>query len=85
MFVSSGHNIALWTIPLGLAICLRIITHYSSNQYIFPTYFLSIPVVFYIVVAIGGWDFDRLRGAGWIFDVGRSTQPWYKFYTLFGE
>jgi SulP family sulfate permease len=34
-------------------------------------------------VAIGGWSFDDLRDQGWVFDVGKNTQAWWKFYTLF--
>jgi sulfate permease, SulP family len=85
IFFSDGHAIALWIIPLALAILLRIITHRFTHQLIFPTYFFIIPVVFYIIIAIGRWDMETLRAAGWVFDVGKSTQPWYKFYTLFGQ
>jgi SulP family sulfate permease len=30
------HSLALWTIPLGLAIFLRVITHQYHHQLIFP-------------------------------------------------
>jgi len=73
----------LWTIPLFLAIFLRVITHFFHHQLIFPAYFFIIPIIFYIVVAIGGWDFDHLRATGWVFDVGKNTQAWWKFYTYF--
>ncbi|KAJ9092109.1 hypothetical protein QFC21_006975 [Naganishia friedmannii] len=83
VFFANGHAIALWTIPLGLAILLRIITHKFHHQLIFPSYFFVIPCVFYIVVLIGGWKIGHLRETGWIFDVGGVSQPWYTFYTLF--
>jgi SulP family sulfate permease len=35
------------------------------------------------VIAIGGWDLEYLRHAGWIFDVGAEAKPWYQFYTHF--
>ncbi|KAL1405410.1 hypothetical protein Q8F55_009041 [Vanrija albida] len=82
-FFASWHAFSLWTIPLGLAIFLRVITHFFHHQLIFPVYFFIIPVIFYIVVAIGGWSFDTLRASGWVFDVGSNTQPWWKFYTEF--
>ncbi|KAK4687198.1 sulfate permease, SulP family, partial [Tremellales sp. Uapishka_1] len=82
-FFESPHAIALWTIPLFLAILLRVITHFYHHQLFFPAYFFIIPVIFYIIVAIGGWDFQLLRDSGWVFDVGRATQPWWKFYTLY--
>lgn len=85
VFFANGHAIALWTIPLALAIILRIITHRFHHQLIFPSYFFVIPCVFYIVILIGGWSIAHLRQTGWIFDVGGVSQPWYTFYTLFGE
>jgi SulP family sulfate permease len=83
LFFQSTHVIALWTLPLLLAILLRIITHFYHHQLVFPAYFFIIPMIFYITVAIGGWSFDELRESGWVFDVGKDTQAWWKFYTLF--
>jgi SulP family sulfate permease len=83
LFFQDHHAILLWTIPLGLAILLRVITHYQHHQLVFPAYFFIIPIIFYIVVAIGGWDFTHLRNTGWVFDVGSDAQAWWRFYTLF--
>ncbi len=83
LFFDSPHSIALWTIPLALAIILRIITHFFHHQLIFPAYFFVIPIIFYIVIAIGRWDLATLRDNGWIFDVGGNSQAWWKFYTLY--
>lgn len=83
LFFESGHVIALWTIPLALAILLRVITHFWHHQLIFPAYFFIISVIFYIVVAIGRWELQHLREMGWVFDVGTNKQAWWKFYTLF--
>ncbi|WWD17472.1 hypothetical protein CI109_101913 [Kwoniella shandongensis] len=83
LFFESWHVVALWTIPLALAILLRVITHFYHHQLIFPAYFFVIPVIFYIVVVIGRWDMTTLRNAGWVFDVGKNTQAWWKFYTYF--
>ncbi|WWC61703.1 uncharacterized protein I303_104288 [Kwoniella dejecticola CBS 10117] len=83
LFFESGHMIALWTIPLALAILLRIITHFYHHQLIFPAYFFVVPLIFYAVVLIGRWDMGYLRETGWVFDVGQNTQSWWKFYTYF--
>lgn len=83
LFFDNPHDVLLWTIPLVLAILLRVITHFYHHQLIFPAYFFVIPIIFYIVVAIGGWDFDHLRQTGWVFDVGKNTQAWWKFYTYY--
>ncbi|KAF9652510.1 hypothetical protein BDM02DRAFT_3089083 [Thelephora ganbajun] len=77
------HNLALWLPAFSLAVLLRIITHKFHHQLIFPTYFIIIPVVFYIVVGIGRFNLGELREAGWLFTTGGSKDPWYKFYTLF--
>jgi SulP family sulfate permease len=45
---------------------------------------LIIPVVFYIVVLGAGLDLDTLRRDGWLFEVARSEEKWYRFYTYFG-
>ena len=82
-FFESPHAILIWTIPLLLAIVLRIITHFYHHQLIFPAYFFSIPVVFYIVVFAAGLDLDELRRTGWVMDVGGDTEAWWKFYTQF--
>ncbi|WWC70385.1 uncharacterized protein I206_104335 [Kwoniella pini CBS 10737] len=83
MFFESGHVIALWTIPLALAVLLRVITHFHHHQLIFPAYFFVVPLIFYAVVLIGRWDIEHLRETGWVFDVGKNTQSWWKFYTYF--
>ncbi|KAF4622171.1 hypothetical protein D9613_009345 [Agrocybe pediades] len=81
MFMN-GHNLILWTLPLSLAVLLRVITHKYHHQLIFPAYFVFIPIIFYIVVFAAGLDLGALRRSGWIFDMGSSAhEPWYKFYT----
>lgn len=85
LFFESVEAVALWTIPLVLAIALRIITHNFHHQLIFPAYFFLIPIIFYIVVVIGGWSIPHLRAHNWILDAGRESKPWWTFYTLFGE
>lgn len=47
--------------------------------------FVALPIIFYIIVFIAGFDVDTLRAKGWVFDVGESREPWYKFYSYFGK
>lgn len=80
----STHVIALWTIPLALAALLRFITSRFRHQLIFPTYFLALPMIFYIIVAAGQFNLPSLRAQGWIFDMGEaSDDAWWTFYTFF--
>ncbi|CAE6475487.1 unnamed protein product [Rhizoctonia solani] len=83
LYFMNKHNLMLWLPAFGLAVLLRVITHRFHHQLIFPTYFIAIGVVFYIVVAIAGVDLQTLRNGGWVFDVGGSTEPWWHFYTYF--
>uniref|UniRef100_A0A0W0FIS6 Putative vacuole protein n=1 Tax=Moniliophthora roreri TaxID=221103 RepID=A0A0W0FIS6_MONRR len=80
------HKLALWTIPLALAVLLRIITSKWKHQLVFPIYFVIIPVLFYIIVAAAQLNLGELRHAGWLFDAvasanGGGEEEWYKFYT----
>ncbi|KIK64222.1 hypothetical protein GYMLUDRAFT_40512 [Collybiopsis luxurians FD-317 M1] len=81
------HNLALWTIPLSLAILLRVITSRWSHQLIFPVYFVIIPMLFYIIVAAARLNLDELRHAGWLFDIpggdDGQAENWWRFYTYF--
>lgn len=47
--------------------------------------FISIPAIFYVVVAAAHLDIQKLRDSGWIFDMGGSSETWYKFYSYFSE
>lgn len=52
------------------------------------TDFIAIPMLFYIIVAVGQFDLGNLRQQGWLFDLGMGTgghQSWYKFYSYLGE
>ena len=54
----------------------------------FPSFhsdFLMIPAIFYVVVAAAGLDIQTLRETGWVFDMGGSSESWYKFYSYFSK
>jgi len=78
-----AHNLALWVPAFALAVLLRVITSRWHHQLILPTYFLIIPVVFYLVVLCADFNLDTLRRNGWLFEVARSEEKWYRFYTYF--
>jgi SulP family sulfate permease len=81
----SWDMVAHWAPALGLAILLRVITARYHQPLIFPTYFLVIPVIFYIfVVGAGRQSVDSLREHGWVFDIGNAGDvPFWHFYTYF--
>ena len=85
-FFQSGQMVTLWSLPLFLAVLLRLITSRFHHPLIFPGYFLIIPPIFYIIaVAILRIPMDTLRDQGWVFDIGKSAgeAPFYRFYTYF--
>ncbi|KXN84899.1 hypothetical protein AN958_11925 [Leucoagaricus sp. SymC.cos] len=83
MFLDS-HALILWTVPLALAILLRLITHKFNHQLIFPLYFVIMAITFYVVIGAAGLDLGKLRQDGWLFNMGVASQEsWYEFYTYF--
>ncbi|KAJ7912514.1 sulfate transporter family-domain-containing protein [Mycena leptocephala] len=82
-----AHNLAMWTIPLALAILLRVITDSLRwrHQLVFPLYFIMIPAVFYVIVAAARLNIADLRDSGWVFDMvaGGKEEHWYKFYQYY--
>ncbi|KZV98848.1 hypothetical protein EXIGLDRAFT_726747 [Exidia glandulosa HHB12029] len=84
-FFLNAHVLSLWLPAFLLAVALRCITHRWDHQLIFPLYFISICVVFYLVVAIGRFDLAMLRNEGWVFDIGDAGNgaSWWTFYTYF--
>ncbi|KAK4054905.1 hypothetical protein OIV83_000829 [Microbotryomycetes sp. JL201] len=73
----------LWTIPLALAISLRVITTRYHHPLVFPGFFIAIPVVFYAVAAAARINIETLRENGWVFEVNGVDNRWYEFWTLF--
>ena len=79
-------KIFLWTVPLLLAIILLIIKRWVVYPLTDAAYFMSIIVMFYIVVAaIPQLALEDLRVQGWVFEAPEAGVPFYHFYTLFSE
>ncbi|KAE8233636.1 hypothetical protein CF326_g1316 [Tilletia indica] len=83
-FFQSSHVVALWLIPLSLAILLRIITARFTHPLVVPAYFVFIPFLFYAIAFPIGYSFASLRKDGWVFDIGSAADaPFWRFYTYF--
>lgn len=84
-FTQNWFMVAHWLPALGLAILLRVITHRFHHPLIFPTYFLCIPIIFYLITkGIFRIPLDSLRKDDWVFDVGKAAEaPFWRFYTYF--
>jgi SulP family sulfate permease len=79
-------TIFLWMIPLILAIFLQICQRWVKHPLFVPCYFLMIPAVFYFFVAvIPDLKLPELREKGWVFYMPDAGEPFYHFYSLYGE
>lgn len=75
----------LWTIPLILAVGLLVLKRCVHSNFLVGAYFISVAMIFYIVKFGAHLSMDVLRNSGWVFDAPSSSNPWYHFYTLYGE
>jgi len=78
-------TIFLWTIPLALAIGLLILKRFVRSNFLVGGYFITVAAIFYLVKVITKIPLDTLRSKGWVFAAPSSQNPWYHFYTLYGE
>lgn len=76
-------TIALWTIPLSLALGLLVLKHFVRSNFLVGLYFIAVAVLFYVVVLSIGVPMETLHDKGWAFDAPSSNNPWYHFYTLY--
>lgn len=79
-------TIALWTVPLALAVALLVTKRWVKHPLTDAAYFLSIIVFFYFfVAAIPELNLDDLRSKGWVFEAPEAGVPFYHFYSLYGQ
>lgn len=78
-------TLPLWLIPVFLAIALLVLKRFVRSNFLVGGYFIGVAVVFYIVVLSARVPMDTLHQDGWVFDAPSSNDPWYHFYTLYGE
>jgi len=81
-------TLPIWLLSMGLALCLTLISTKIRHPLLTPTFFFTLPVIFYAVVFIGGFDLNKLREQGWLFnlisdDGGQENVPFYTFWTYF--
>lgn len=77
-------TVALWIIPLVLAIVLQNAKRWVKHPLTDATFFLSIIAVFYYyVAAIEELTIPELRNRGWIFAAPDAGKPFYSFYELY--
>lgn len=82
--LSQSDTVALWIIPLVLAIILQTTKRWVKHPLTDAAFFLSIIAVFYYyVAAIEELTIPELRTRGWIFAAPDAGKPFYSFYELY--
>lgn len=87
--LSRPDTVPLWTIPLGLAILLFVLSRSNKlkdNNYVLPAFISLEPMIFwFFVTALDSLQPDPLREKGWIFEAPPAGESWWHFYTLFSK
>ena len=79
-------KLALWMVPLALAITLLIAKRWIKHPLTDATYFISIIAVFYFFEwIVPDLSLPGLRSKGWVFDAPEAGVPFYHFYSLYGR
>lgn len=84
-----ANTVPLWTIPLGLAIVLFVMSttdKLKDNHYVLPVFICLEPAIFwFFVTALDSLSPEPLRESGWIFEAPPAGESWWHFYTLFSK
>lgn len=84
-----ANTVPLWTIPLGLAIVLFVMSttdKLKDNHYVLPVFICLEPAIFwFFVTALDSLSPEPLREKGWIFEAPPAGESWWYFYTLFSK
>lgn len=84
--LGQSDTIALWMIPLVLAIVLLITKRWVKHPLTDATFFLSVIAVFhFFVAALSDLSLAQLRQKGWVFEAPEAGIPFYHFYSLYGR
>ncbi|KAF9979440.1 hypothetical protein BGZ75_009705 [Mortierella antarctica] len=79
----NAHVLALWSSAFGLALLLRALQHKIKHPFLVPVFFMVVPLMFYAIVGIAGWEWDTLRSEGWVFPMPEGNAPGWQFYSYF--
>jgi len=82
----SKDTVALWTLPLALAVLVIILRRLYKSPFVLPVFFVVIFGTFYLIVkGILRLDLEAVRNSGWIFEKPEAGVPFYRFYSYFSE
>ena len=74
----------LWGSSFATALLLKLLQHFFDHPLLVPTFYMIVPIAFYIIVYALGIPLNVLREAGWLFDLpDAKNAPFYIFWTYF--
>ena len=76
-------TVALWTIPLFLAVTLHFVQRFVKSNMLVGGYFVTVAAIFYFFKFALDIPLKTLHSGGWVFDAPPAGHPWYHFYTLY--
>jgi sulfate permease, SulP family len=76
-------TLALWTVPLLLAVTLHVAQRFVKSNMLVGGYFVSVAIIFYFFKFALGISMDTMHSGGWVFHPPPSGHPWWHFYTLY--
>ncbi|KAF2869972.1 sulfate transporter family-domain-containing protein [Massariosphaeria phaeospora] len=77
-------TVALWVLPLSLAVVIMILQRLVKSSFVLPAFFIMVFATFYLIVkGILKFDLESVRNSGWIFEKPEAGVPFYRFYSYF--
>jgi len=84
--IFTSPTLPIWLLSAAFAIILSYMRTKISNPLLTPVFVTVLPIVFYIVMFVGGLDMNILKEKGWFFKLnyeGEESSLFYPFWTYF--
>ncbi|KAI8814169.1 sulfate transporter family-domain-containing protein [Cladochytrium replicatum] len=77
-------NVMLWGSGLAIALTLKLMQRVISHPLFVPSFYVAVPLLFYVLVWSLGISMDDLRKGRWLFDLpDAQSVPYYTFWTYY--
>ncbi|KAJ1554670.1 hypothetical protein HK096_002460 [Nowakowskiella sp. JEL0078] len=82
--IFAWQRLQIWGTGLLLALSLKFLQRFISHPLFVPSFYMIVPLVFYIIVWATGSSLEDLRKQRWLFDLPSSEDvPFYTYWTYF--
>ncbi|KAI8815325.1 sulfate transporter family-domain-containing protein [Cladochytrium replicatum] len=77
-------NVMLWGSGLAIALTLKLMQRFISHPLFVPSFYVAVPLLFYVLVWALGISMAELRKGRWLFDLpDAQSVPYYTFWTYY--